>query len=88
MVRLEHVIPISCREVYQQVSNYIDNEIDGELRARLEAHLQECTHCAAIVDGTKNIVKLVASGNIFELPPGFGARLYTRLAGHINQGGM
>jgi anti-sigma factor RsiW len=73
------VIEISCLEVWREISNYIDNEVDPELRARMEAHFKVCAHCTAILDGTQNVVKLVADGVEFNLPEGFSKRLYSRI---------
>jgi anti-sigma factor (TIGR02949 family) len=73
------VIEISCVEVWQEISNYLDGEVDAELRARMEAHFKGCAHCKAILDGTKNTLKLVADGVEFPLPSGFSARLYDRI---------
>ena len=73
------VIEMSCVEVWREISNYLDGEIDGELRARIDAHLKVCAHCTAILDGTRNVVKLVADGVEYEVPVGFGHRLYDKI---------
>ena len=73
------VIEISCSEVWHEISNYIDDVVDPELGARMEAHFKVCKHCAAVLDGTRNVVKLVADGAEFEVPAGFGSRLYSKL---------
>jgi anti-sigma factor RsiW len=73
------VIEISCVEVWREISNYVDGEVDAKLRARMEAHFKVCAHCTAVVDGTKNVVKLVADGVEYELPYGFSQRLYSRI---------
>ena len=70
---------ISCVEVWREISNYIDAAIDPELRARMEAHLKVCAHCTAVLDGTKNVVKLVADGVEYELPSGFSESLYNKI---------
>ena len=72
-------IEISCLEVWREISNYIDEEVSPELRARMEAHLKVCEHCSAILDGTQNVVKLVADGEVFDVPKGFGDRLRSRM---------
>ena len=72
-------IEISCLEVWREISNYIDEVVDPELRARMEAHFKVCAHCSAILDGTKNVVKLVADGETFELPAGFSKRLFKKI---------
>lgn len=73
------VIEISCLEVWREISNYVDGDVDAALRARMEAHFGVCTHCTAVLDGTKNVVKLVADGIEYELPDGFSQRLYNKL---------
>ena len=73
------VIEISCLEVWREISNYADGEVDAELRARLEAHFKVCAHCTAILDGMRNVVKLVGDGVEYELPDGFSQRLYRKL---------
>ena len=73
------VIEISCSEVWREISNYIDELVNPELRARMEAHFKVCKHCAAVLDGTRNVIKLVADEAEFEVPAGFGSRLYAKL---------
>lgn len=73
------MIEISCVEVWREISNYIDAAIDPELRARMEAHLKVCAHCTAVLEGTRNVVKLLADGVEYDLPPGFSQRLYNKL---------
>ena len=73
------VIEISCVEVWREISNYVDNDVDPTLRERIAKHLKSCAHCSAIVDGTRNLVKLVGDGKSFELPQGFSERLKRQL---------
>jgi anti-sigma factor RsiW len=73
------VIEISCLEVWREISNYVDQDVAPELRARMEAHFKSCAHCKAVLDGTRNVVKLVADGVEYELPAGFSQRLYSKI---------
>jgi anti-sigma factor RsiW len=72
------ILEISCIEVWREISNYVDEDIDPELRARMEAHFKVCQHCSAVVDGTKNVVKIVADNRAFDLPAGVGKRLFAK----------
>lgn len=74
------VIEISCLEVWKEISNYIDNDVPPELRARMEAHFKGCAHCSAILDGTRNVVKLVGDGVEYQMPEGFSRRLYDKIS--------
>lgn len=73
------IIEISCYHVWREISNYIEGEIDPELRRRMEEHFKGCEHCAAVLDGTRNVLRLVGDGRTFELPNGFSDRLKKRL---------
>jgi hypothetical protein len=65
--------------VWREISNFIEGEVSPELRERMEAHFRDCHHCTAILDGTRNVLELVADGKSFPLPQGFSSRLYSRL---------
>ncbi len=73
------VVEISCEEVWRELSNYLEGEISAELRARMEQHFRGCQHCKAILDGTRNVVRLVGDAAAFDLPVGFSNRLYQKL---------
>jgi len=72
-------IEISCVEVWREISNYLEGEISADLLARMQAHFEVCRHCAAVLDGTRNIVQLVGDGKVFPLPDGFSKRLYSKI---------
>ena len=72
-------VEISCVEVWREVSNYLEGDIDPQLRRRIEDHFRVCRHCTAVLDGTRNVLKLVGDGHAFDLPNGFGERMRARL---------
>ena len=47
----------------------------------MEAHFKACAHCKAVVDGTRNVVKLVGDGFEYRVPEGFSKRLYAKIKG-------
>jgi anti-sigma factor (TIGR02949 family) len=73
------IIEISCVEVWREISNYLDGEVSAELRERLRAHFDTCHHCAAVLDGTRNVVELFGDGKTFPIPEGFSERLYKKI---------
>jgi len=77
------VIEISCGEVFQALGGYLENEIDADLRRRMQEHFKHCTHCRALVDGANNVIQLVGDGRAFDVPAGFGSRLYRKLEDHL-----
>jgi putative zinc finger protein len=76
-------IEIDCEEVWRQISNYIDDELDPGLRATMFSHFKDCAHCTAVLDGARNVVKLVGDGRAFEIPAGASQRFYKKLNDHL-----
>ena len=72
-------IEISCVEVWREISNLLQEEISSELRERMEAHFKVCSHCTAVLDGTKNVVGLVGDGKLYQMPEGFNKQLYKKI---------
>jgi hypothetical protein len=70
---------INCEEVWREVSNYLDGEVDPILRASIEEHIRGCHECAAVVEGTRNVIQLYGDERMLEVPLGFSHRLEQRL---------
>ncbi len=81
------MLEISCRHVIDEISNYVDGEIDPELRARIEAHLAICDHCTAILDGTRNVIRIAGDDRVFPVPQDFGKNLYRKLDQYLKEQG-
>ena len=73
------VVEIDCQQVRRELSNYLEGDFAPELRLQIERHLAGCTHCAAVHDGMRNVVRLLGDGKLLDVPEGFGKRLYQRL---------
>ena len=74
-------IEIDCVEVWRQISKYLDDDVDPALRVSMASHFKGCAHCSAILDGTRNLVKLVGDGRAFEIPA--SQNLYKKLNQHL-----
>lgn len=74
---------INCEHVWREVSNYLDGQVDAGLRATMEEHVRGCKHCAAVLDGSRNLVQLIGDERVLELPAGFEQRLRQRLEAEI-----
>jgi anti-sigma factor RsiW len=73
-------VDISCVEVWRELSNYIDDDAEPALRQRMDEHFKTCKHCVAVLDGTRNVIRLVGDGRVFDVPAGFSERLKASLA--------
>ncbi|HEV8183014.1 MAG TPA: zf-HC2 domain-containing protein [Candidatus Angelobacter sp.] len=76
---MDQIILITCAEVRRELSNYAEDDVTRELRARIDQHVSACPGCKAVYDGVRNMLTLVSTGEIIQLPRGFSARLYRRL---------
>lgn len=70
---------VSCEDVWREVSNYLDGEVEPGLRIAIDEHIGGCERCAAVVDGTRNIIQLYGDERMLEAPSGFSQRLHRRL---------
>jgi hypothetical protein len=74
---------LRCEEVLWEISTYVDGSITASLRERMERHFAECRRCKAILDGTRNIVKLAGDPRAFPMPEGASERLRSGLEQHL-----
>ncbi len=77
------IVEIECAEVWRQISNYLDDDVDPGLRATMSSHFKDCAHCSAVLDGTRNVVKLVGDGRAFEILAEANQRFYKKLNDHL-----
>ena len=71
---------VNCEEVWREVSNYLDGEVEPGLRTAIEEHVRGCKRCAAVLEGTRNVIQLYRDERMLEAPLGFGRRLERRLS--------
>jgi predicted anti-sigma-YlaC factor YlaD len=70
---------LDCKEVLDNLSNYIDGEGSEELRKAIELHISRCGRCRVVFDTTGKMLKIVTDAEPFEVPLAVSARLYARL---------
>lgn len=49
---------ISCKSLWETLSDYIDGELSEELCQRIEQHLAGCEHCRVVLDTTHKTILL------------------------------
>ena len=78
----QHTHNYSCRELLEQIHDYIDGELEAKLCAELEQHLDECKDCQVMVDTTKKTLALFRrqyQQNQVKLSADTAARLWASL---------
>lgn len=68
-----------CRELLDQVSDYIDGDLEATLCAELESHLAECSNCRVMVDTVRKTITLYHDQVPAELPSDVEERLWRAL---------
>ena len=49
---------ISCKSLWESLSDYIDGELSDELCRKLETHMAGCEHCRVVFDTTTKTIRL------------------------------
>jgi anti-sigma factor (TIGR02949 family) len=75
---------LSCEEVISALSSYLDDEITPQLRCELQEHLAACRHCTAVMDGTRNVLRLLTDTRTFEVPSSFRRHLFEQIRKYGN----
>ena len=70
---------VNCEDVWREISNYLEGDLEPELRLAMEEHIRGCQRCAAVLDGTRNVIQLYGDERMLEVPLGFSRRLQHRL---------
>lgn len=70
---------VHCEEVWLEISNYLEGELDPARHAAMEEHIHGCSHCEAVLEGTRNVIGLYGDERMSEVPLGFSNRLRQRL---------
>jgi len=66
---------LTCKQFFEELTDYLDDKIDGKLRAKLEQHLSDCPNCWVICDTTKKTIKVYKGMEPCTIP----AEMHTRL---------
>lgn len=49
---------ISCKRLWESLSDYIDGELSEELCQKIEQHMAGCEHCRVVLDTTHKTIYL------------------------------
>jgi anti-sigma factor RsiW len=77
---------MTCEEVWRDISDYVDDELDPKQRTALEEHFALCRQCAAVLEGTCNVIRLYRDERVLAPPKGFHDRLHARLSQRLKHG--
>ena len=71
---------MDCRQVLEELNNYVEGEMSAGLKEALQEHLAFCHKCEVVYNSTRQTLQIVADCNdTFEIPQDVSNRLYARL---------
>ena len=70
---------LTCKQFFEELTDYLDDKIDVQLRAKLEQHLSDCPNCWVICDTTKKTIKVYKGMEPCTIPPEMHTRLMAAL---------
>lgn len=71
---------VSCKRLWESLSDYIDGEVSEELCQKIEQHLAGCEHCRVVVDTTNKTITLCHNeAQDTEMPADVRGRLFETL---------
>jgi anti-sigma factor RsiW len=69
---------LACRDVVEQLTDYLDDALDEQERARIDRHLEGCDGCARALEQWREVVRLagrLGDEDLQDLPDETRARL-------------
>jgi RNA polymerase sigma-70 factor, ECF subfamily len=76
---------VDCKEVLEQLSEYVDAESRAELCRQIEEHLARCSRCKIHVDTVRKTILLYHIDGPAETPVRVSAALESALAREYNR---
>lgn len=70
---------MKCDEVMSSLSEYLEVNLDSAQSTAMTQHFDQCKHCTAVLQGTRNIVALYGDERMQAVPFGFEHRLHRRM---------
>ena len=70
---------LTCKQVLQELNDYLDPNIDSDTKIHLEAHVTQCPNCFVIVDTTKKTLQVYKGVEPQTIPEDVKTRLWDAL---------
>jgi anti-sigma factor (TIGR02949 family) len=70
---------ISCKDLLDELGDYLDEDLAPGLRRELEEHLAGCGPCRVVADSAQRTVKIITGCRSFELPAKLSAKIMARI---------
>ncbi len=76
---------MKCKNVVEELSEYLNGELDSGMLADLEVHLANCKNCRLVVNTCKKTVEIFCNSEPVPLPEDTRDRLHKALFSKIRK---
>jgi anti-sigma factor RsiW len=80
---LSHDMSMTCRELFERLSEYVDGELSQEICEEIRRHMASCEPCVAFAKTLKTTAELCRRLPSRPIPPDVAADLRAFLASHL-----
>ncbi len=78
-----HEMSMTCRELFERLSEYVDGELSQEICEEIRRHMEGCDPCVAFAKTLKTTADLCRRLPSHPIPPDVAADLRAALATHL-----
>ena len=78
-----HGMSMSCRELFERLSEYVDGELSQEICQEIQRHMEGCAPCVAFANTLKKTAEMCHRLPSEPSPPDVAADLRNLLASHL-----
>jgi RNA polymerase sigma-70 factor (ECF subfamily) len=78
-----HGMSVSCRELFERLSEYVDGELSQEICQEIQRHMEGCAPCVAFANTLKKTAEMCHRLPSEPIPPDVAADLRNLLASHL-----
>ena len=70
---------VDCKDVVEQLGDYLEDAMAADLKASLEQHLSHCSTCQVILDSTRKTIRIVTESGSFEVPGDLSEQIIAKI---------
>ena len=70
---------VTCKQIVEELCDYVDQALDSGERARFEEHLRRCRPCRIVCDTAQQTVHIYRHWPPVAVPPEVESRLFATL---------
>ena len=80
-----HEMSMTCRELFERLSEYVDGELSQEICEEIRRHMEGCEACVAFAKTLKKTAEVCRRLPSRPIPPAVAADLRALLATHLQE---